>query len=131
MIQICLFALSCLGMASGQTFLEVSGTDILYNGQKVQRGKNLSSLSTALTIFSFCENIYLCIYLLCNTFFCGGGLQIQAFLSGMNLAWHSFGNDFGNGQYDCCTGAALENYLAQLNETGGNTLSKIQLISLE
>ena len=42
----------------------------------------------------------------------------------MNLAWHNFGNDFGNGQYDCCTGAVLENYLAELSASGGNTLSK-------
>ena len=48
----------------------------------------------------------------------------QVFLSGMNLAWHNFGNDFGNGQYDCCTGAVLENYLAELSASGGNTLSK-------
>lgn len=46
----------------------------------------------------------------------------KVFLSGMNLAWHNFGMDFGDGRYTCCNGAALEDYLRQVSEAGGNSM---------
>lgn len=46
----------------------------------------------------------------------------KVFMSGMNIAWHQFGNDFGNGRYDCCTGAQLEDYLRRISAAGGNSI---------
>jgi hypothetical protein len=46
----------------------------------------------------------------------------QVFMSGMNLAWHQFGDDFGNGQYGCCTGSVLEDYLRRIRAEGGNSI---------
>lgn len=43
-------------------------------------------------------------------------------MSGMNLAWHHYGMDFGNGRYDCCTGSELENYLDRVANEGGNSI---------
>lgn len=43
------------------------------------------------------------------------------FLSGMNIAWHNFGRDFGNGQYDG-TGTTLEEYLRRIHINGGNSV---------
>ena len=57
----------------------------------------------------------------------GGSLYLhgeKVFMSGMNLAWQDFGNDFGNGQYDCCTGSTLEDYLTRISVAGGNSISK-------
>ena len=48
----------------------------------------------------------------------------KVFLSGMNIAWNSFGSDFGNGRYDCCTGSTLEDYLRRISAAGGNSISK-------
>jgi mannan endo-1,4-beta-mannosidase len=46
----------------------------------------------------------------------------KVFLSGMNIAWHYYGMDFGNGQYSCCTGSALEDYIRRIKAEGGNSL---------
>ena len=48
----------------------------------------------------------------------------QVYLSGMNIAWYQYGRDFGNGQYDCCTGKTLEEYLRKIHEDGGNSIRK-------
>lgn len=74
----------CLSGSYGQ-YLEVSGLDLMYNGEKV-------------------------------------------FLSGMNIAWDNYGNDFGNGQYDCCTGTTLESWLQQIAAAGGNSVRKWALL---
>nr|BBB35836.1 endo-1,4-beta-mannanase [Eisenia fetida] len=46
----------------------------------------------------------------------------KVFMSGMNIAWQNYGRDFGNGQYDCCTGNALEDYIVRIKAEGGNSL---------
>ena len=46
----------------------------------------------------------------------------KIFLSGMNIAWHHYGMDFGNGRYDCCTGTQLETYIAWIADNGGSSL---------
>lgn len=46
----------------------------------------------------------------------------KVFMSGMNIAWHNYGRDFGNGQYQCCTSAALEDYIRRISAEGGNSL---------
>ena len=48
----------------------------------------------------------------------------KVFMSGMNIAWQNYGRDFGNGQYDCCTGNALEDYIVRIKAEGGNSLSQ-------
>lgn len=48
----------------------------------------------------------------------------KVFMSGMNIAWHNYGRDFGNGQYQCCTSATLEDYIRRISAEGGNSLSK-------
>ena len=48
----------------------------------------------------------------------------KIFLSGMNIAWNHFCADFGNGQYDCCTGRQLEKYIRDISSSGGNSLRK-------
>ena len=47
----------------------------------------------------------------------------KVYLSGMNIAWHDFGMDFGEGRYDASTGAALEDYLKRISEAGSNSIS--------
>lgn len=46
----------------------------------------------------------------------------KVFMSGMNIAWERYGMDFGDGRYDCCTGAALEDYLERIAQNGGNSV---------
>ena len=48
----------------------------------------------------------------------------KIFQSGMNIAWNQFGADFGNGQYECCTGAQLEKYIRDIADAGGNSVRK-------
>jgi mannan endo-1,4-beta-mannosidase len=48
----------------------------------------------------------------------------KIFQSGMNIAWNQFGADFGNGQYDCCTGSQLEKYIRDIASSGGNSIRK-------
>lgn len=51
----------------------------------------------------------------------------KVYLSGMNIAWHDFGMDFGEGRYDASTGAYLEDYLRRIAEAGGNSIRKYTL----
>ena len=44
-------------------------------------------------------------------------------LSGPNIAWRSYGFDFGNGQYGT-NGPELENWIREIASAGGNSLSK-------
>lgn len=48
----------------------------------------------------------------------------KVFLSGPNLAWQTYGYDFGNGWYDT-NGGALETLLQSVTDNGGNTVSKL------
>ncbi len=58
-------------------------------------------------------------------YFVYGGDRV--FLSGMNQAWgdYMYGNDFGNGQYACCSGQLLEEYLSRISSAGGNSVSEL------
>jgi hypothetical protein len=49
----------------------------------------------------------------------------KVFLSGPNIAWQSYGYDFGNGMYDV-NGGALESMLQSISDNGGNSVSKSQ-----
>jgi len=69
-------------VALGSARLTTSGTNLLYNGQKV-------------------------------------------FLNGANIAWKSYGYDFGNGQYAANSKATLENWITQIANNGGNTVRKL------
>lgn len=44
-------------------------------------------------------------------------------LSGPNIAWNSYGYDFGNGQY-ATNGPTLEQWIREIADAGGNSLSK-------
>ena len=46
----------------------------------------------------------------------------KVYLSGMNIAWHDFGMDFGEGRYDQSTGGPLEAYLRDIAAAGGNSV---------
>jgi mannan endo-1,4-beta-mannosidase len=48
----------------------------------------------------------------------------KVFLSGPNIAWQSYGYDFGNGMYDV-NGGALESMLQSISDNGGNSVSKL------
>ena len=57
----------------------------------------------------------------------GGELRFnrqKVFLSGMNVAWQQYGEDFGNGKYACCSKSSLEAYLEAVSASGGNSVSK-------
>lgn len=73
--------LLCLIGSLNAARLQVSGRDLIYNGQKV-------------------------------------------FLSGANIAWKSYGYDFGNGQYEGGSKATLEAWLTQIANAGGNSVRK-------
>ena len=63
----------------------------------------------------------------------GGELHLngeKVFLSGMNIAWHNFGRDFGNNQYQCCTQRPLENYIDRIADNGGNSLRIIKVLNI-
>lgn len=49
-----------------------------------------------------------------------GGQHVH--LSGANIAWRSYGFDFGNGQY-ATNGPELENWIREIAGAGGNSLS--------
>jgi len=51
----------------------------------------------------------------------------QIFLSGVNIAWKDYGNDFGNAGYTK-QGPVLEEWIREIKEAGGNTLSEIKII---
>ncbi len=48
----------------------------------------------------------------------------KVFLSGVNIAWNSYGYDFGNGQYAANSKSTLEAWLTQIANSGGNTARK-------
>ncbi|KAK2723828.1 mannan endo-1,4-beta-mannosidase-like [Artemia franciscana] len=45
----------------------------------------------------------------------------KVFLSGANIAWYSYGYDFGNNQYDS-HGPQLESWLTEISNNGGNSV---------
>lgn len=53
----------------------------------------------------------------------------QIFLSGVNIAWNDYGRDFGNGDY-IKQGPLLEQWIREIKEAGGNSLSEIKIIPL-
>ncbi|XP_046463076.1 mannan endo-1,4-beta-mannosidase-like [Daphnia pulex] len=46
----------------------------------------------------------------------------KVFLSGVNIAWNSYGYDFGNGQYAANSKATLESWLTRIDANGGNSV---------
>lgn len=48
----------------------------------------------------------------------------KVFLSGANIAWNSYGYDFGNGQYTANSKSTLESWLTQISTNGGNSIRK-------
>ena len=48
----------------------------------------------------------------------------KVFLSGVNIAWNSYGYDFGNGQYVANSKSTLESWLTQIDANGGNSVRK-------
>ena len=53
----------------------------------------------------------------------------KVFLSGANIAWYSYGYDFGNNQYDS-HGPQLESWLTEISNNGGNSVRKSALNKL-
>jgi len=51
----------------------------------------------------------------------------RVFLSGPNIAWVSYGYDFGNGQYEGTSGATYREYVDKIAASGGNTLSMVAI----
>lgn len=49
----------------------------------------------------------------------------KVFLSGVNIAWNSYGYDFGNGAYESNSKATLETWLTQIANNGGNSIRKL------
>lgn len=60
-----------------------------------------------------------------NNFYYNGK---QVHLSGVNIAWNSYGYDFGNGQY-ATNGPQLEKWIKEIHNAGGNTLSEYNRIT--
>ena len=50
----------------------------------------------------------------------------RVFLSGANIAWYSYGYDFGNGQYAANSKSTLESWLTQIANSGGNSVRKLK-----
>lgn len=53
---------------------------------------------------------------------CGTRLMFngtRVFLSGVNFAWYSYGNDFGNGQYGANSGSTFTQWLSEVAANGG------------
>lgn len=48
---------------------------------------------------------------------------VKVFLSGTNIAWNSYGYDFGNSGYNSY-GPKLEEWLEMVRQNGGNSISK-------
>ena len=48
----------------------------------------------------------------------------------MNIAWNSYGFDFGNHQYDSA-GGKLEQWLEEIKNNGGNSVSKSSILTLD
>ena len=48
----------------------------------------------------------------------------KVFLSGVNIAWNSYGYDFGNGQYAANSKSTLEGWMNSISGSGGNSLRK-------
>lgn len=48
----------------------------------------------------------------------------KVFLSGANIAWNSYGYDFGNGAYEANSKETLENWLTRIANNGGNSIRK-------
>lgn len=48
----------------------------------------------------------------------------KVFLSGANIAWYSYGYDFGNGLYQSSTKETLETWLTMIANSGGNSVRK-------
>ncbi|EFX76384.1 endo-beta-1,4-mannanase [Daphnia pulex] len=46
----------------------------------------------------------------------------SVFLSGVNFAWNSYGNDFGNGKYTANSKTTFEQWLAEVATNGGNSV---------
>ena len=49
----------------------------------------------------------------------------KVFLSGVNIAWNSYGYDFGNGQYASNSKSTLEGWLNSISGSGGNSVRKL------
>jgi len=50
----------------------------------------------------------------------------KVFLSGANIAWNSYGYDFGNGQYVANSKSTLESWLTKIDANGGNSVRKMK-----
>lgn len=50
----------------------------------------------------------------------------QVFLNGANIAWYSYGYDFGNNQYANSKGN-LTTYLTKIAAAGGNSIRKLAI----
>ena len=50
----------------------------------------------------------------------------KVFLSGVNIAWNSYGYDFGNGQYVANSKSTLESWLTKIDANGGNSVRKMK-----
>jgi len=49
----------------------------------------------------------------------------KIYLSGVNIAWNSYGYDFGNNQYNQSSGETLEQWLREIGQGGGNSIRKV------
>ena len=52
----------------------------------------------------------------------------KVFLSGVNIAWNSYGYDFGNGQYAANSKSTLEGWMNSISGSGGNSVRKFRFI---
>lgn len=48
----------------------------------------------------------------------------RVYLSGVNIAWNSYGYDFGNGAYETNSKGKLEEWLTSISNAGGNSIRK-------
>jgi len=48
----------------------------------------------------------------------------RVFLSGVNIAWNSYGYDFGNGQWAANSRSTLLGWLDSISGSGGNSVRK-------
>ena len=54
----------------------------------------------------------------------------KVFLSGVNIAWNSYGYDFGNDKYNSLSRTRLEGFLTQVANNGGNSVRKWIIVLL-
>jgi len=54
----------------------------------------------------------------------------KVFLSGVNIAWNSYGYDFGNGQWAANSKTTLLRWLDSISASGGNSVRKYSFLSL-